>query len=86
MKVRMLCAGLLLSSFAVANSGEPLPKSITVLNHSPEAVDLWVNGEYRKLRAGTAMLQPCLTGENVEIQVRTELTNISCGESKEIAE
>ena len=84
MKIRMLCAGLLLSPLAAANGGEPLPKSVSVLNLSGGAVDLGVNGEYRELRAGVAMLQPCLVGEKVEVQVGMELTNIACGETKEI--
>lgn len=84
MKFRMLCAGLLVSSLAVANDDGQSPKSISVLNLSQDAVALWVNGEYRKLRAGVAMLQPCLPGEKVEVQVEMELTYIGCGEKKEI--
>jgi len=86
MKIETLCAALFLSPLAIANNGEPLPKSITVLNLSGQTVDLWVNGEYRGLRAGLAMLQPCFAGEKVEVQVGMELTNIACGESKEIKE
>ncbi|SOB74744.1 hypothetical protein SAMN04488490_0271 [Marinobacter sp. LV10R510-11A] len=84
MKIKVLCVGLLLSSAAMANDPGQNPKSISVLNFSEGAVDLWVNGEYRELRSGIAMLQPCLVGEQVEIQVGMELTHIECGETKEI--
>lgn len=85
MKIKSLCAMLLLSPLALANAENQIPKSISVLNLSGDTVDLWVNGEYRELRAGVAMLQPCLVGEKVEVQVGMELTNIACGETKEIA-
>jgi len=62
MKIIMLCVGLLMSTVAVANDVDQNPKSVSILNFSDEAVDLWVNGEYRELRGGVAMLQPCLVG------------------------
>lgn len=84
MKIRMMCLGLLMSSAAVANDVDRNPKSASILNLSDRAVDLWVNGEYRELRAGVAMLQPCLVGEKVEVQVGMELSHLECGETKEI--
>ncbi|WP_417521828.1 hypothetical protein [Marinobacter sp.] len=84
MKIRMMCLGLLLSMAAVANDVDRSPKSASILNFTDRAVDLWVNGEYRELRAGVAMLQPCLAGEKVEVQVGMEISHIECGETKEI--
>ncbi|WP_372963881.1 hypothetical protein [Marinobacter sp.] len=84
MKIRMMCLGLLVSTAAVANDVDRNPTSASILNLTDQAVDLWVNGEYRELGAGVAMLQPCLVGEKVEVQVGMELSHIECGETKEI--
>lgn len=86
MKLRLVFVGLLFSSLALAGNDDKPPKSVSVLNLSEESVDLWVNGEYRSLRAGVAVLQPCLPGEKVEVQINMELSHIECGEKKEIAQ
>jgi hypothetical protein len=85
MQLRMFFVGLLFSSIALAGNEAERPQSVSVLNLSGKAVDLWVNGEYRLLRAGVAMLQPCLPGEKVEVQISVELSQLACGETKEIA-
>ena len=45
-----------------------------------------VNGEYRELNAGTAMLYPCLQGEKVELQLDLKLDYVPCGDKREIHE
>ncbi len=86
MRFTCLCAGLVMSSLAFANAGVATPKSISVLNLSTDSVELWVNGEYRELNAGTAMLYPCLQGEKVELQLDLKLDYVPCGEKREIHE
>jgi len=85
MQLRMFFVVLVFSSLALAGNEVERPQSVSVLNLSDGAVDLWVNGEYRKLRSGVAVLQPCLPGEKVEVQIRMELSQLACGETKEIA-
>jgi len=84
MKVNFMCVGLLFSSLVMASDDVLPPKSISVINLSDKVLDLWVNGEYRELKAGVALLQPCLPGENVELQVSMDLSYIPCGGVKEI--
>lgn len=86
MWLKLFCAGTLFSSIALAGDNIERPQSVSVLNLSGESVELWVNGEYRELRAGVAMLQPCLHGEKVEVQVRMGMSYLACGETKEIVE
>jgi len=86
MKIKLLCAGLMFSSLVMAKGNVAPPKSVSVINLSGNVVDLWINGEYRELKAGVAVLQPCLPGEEVEVQAGMDLTYIQCGEIMEIAE
>jgi len=86
MRSKLLCAGLLASSVTFAGSEVEPPNSVSVLNLSNEQIELWVNGEYRKLNAGTALLYPCLQGEKVELQLDLKLHYVPCGEKREVHE
>lgn len=86
MKLKLVLAGLLTSSLAFADSQVEPPKSVSVLNLSPNSLELWVNGDYHQLQAGRALLYPCIEGEKVEIQVGMKLEHLTCGEEKEVLE
>lgn len=88
MQFKLLGACLLLSSFAFAGTDAQAqaPRSVSVLNLSNNSVDLWMNGEYRELSAGKALLYPCLHGEKVEVQIGSQLNYLECGDKKEISE
>lgn len=86
MKLKFLLIGLLSSCIVLAGEDVVRPQSVSVLNLSAKPVDLWLNGEYRSLGSGVAVLQPCLNGENVEVQINSSLSNVECGDKVEIVE
>ncbi|TYC63818.1 hypothetical protein FMN52_00915 [Marinobacter sp. BW6] len=86
MRFKLLFTGLVASSLTFAGAEVEPPNSVSVLNLSNEQVELWVNGEYRELNAGTALLYPCLQGEKVELQLDLKLDYVRCGEKREIRE
>jgi hypothetical protein len=84
MRFILLFASLLASPFALASAASEPATSVSVLNLSNDSVDLWMNGEYRELRASSGLQYPCLQGEKVEVQVGMKLDYLVCGEIKEI--
>lgn len=84
MNIKLLCCGLMVSSLAVANPDTAPTNSVSVANMTDEALDLWINGEYRQLKQSTALFYPCLPGEKVEVQHLAKLEYLICGEKRGI--
>jgi len=82
--LKLACAGLLTSTLAVAGPDAAAVRSVSVVNLTGEAVELWMNGEYRQLQTSTALLYPCLPGEKVEVQHEMKLDYLMCGENRRI--
>ncbi|MEQ3692773.1 MAG: hypothetical protein ABNH16_05015 [Thalassolituus sp.] len=84
MNIKISIILILLSQSIMAEEPQTPATSVSITNLTELPKEIWISGSYRQMKANTGITHPCNAGEQLEIQIDTQINYLQCGDYKEI--